>query len=273
MSKLKIVHSKNCWLSHEHWIKKIPPRSNLAESGNNIFHFNTSNQNFEDNSASVAFVKEHLEPDNAIAYSSDSEVLLNAVLLAKELNKDKYGCYLEFGFCTGRSINFIAALAYDKEVFGFDSGLGLSEDWRPGFEKGTYAFSEKDKMPFCPFDNTKLIIGEIAETLPLFIKELIIQKKKTIDFIFIDTDLYSSAKSIYENLAQYIIPDKTVLVLDQGYNYWQKTDKMRKDYWEQYEMRATKEFAKMMKYKINFKGYNRLHQQLIITFSKKIRHD
>jgi hypothetical protein len=44
------------------------------------------------------------------------------------------GFFLEFGVCTGTSINFLGALNPKKTIYGFDSFEGIPEDWDIGFK-------------------------------------------------------------------------------------------------------------------------------------------
>ena len=58
------------------------------------------------------------------------------------------GAYLEFGVCSGSSINFIAALNPQKKIYGFDSFEGLPKKWEYGdhvFPAGAFSFRDEHK--------------------------------------------------------------------------------------------------------------------------------
>ncbi len=266
MSKLEIINSENCWLNYKKWVQP-PPSVTPSNRGNNILHFNSKNRGYEHNEEAQHFVDNILKRrDNAKELESDAEVLMNAVEYSKKVNSKNNSLFLEFGFCTGRSLNFIAALAFEYDVYGFDSGMGLPKDWRPGFPKGTFRFLEKNKMPFCPLDNTGLIMGLIKDTLPVFKEEFLKPQNKKLAFIHIDTDIYDSAATIFNELEEFILPDKTVIVLDEGYNYWAKEDLESPDEFKKHELKASEEFALRNAYDIKYLFYNKTHQQLSFIF-------
>lgn len=270
---LEVITSETCWLRLNDWI--VPPAANRREDrGNNILHFNSKNRGYEDRPSAQEFVINKLKPQKALELESDSEILNFAVQEARKRNTEyDDGLYLEFGFCSGRTINFIGALAYDKDIYGFDSGKGLPIDWNrgPGFPKGTFAYKKGyNRMPFCPLDNVNLVMGEIESTLPLFKKNCLEKYNLTIDFIYIDSDLYETAKIIYDELGEYIRPEKTILVLDEGYNFSRKDEVNGHREWKDHEYKATAEFAQDETRKFNRKylAYNKNHQQLVMTFTK-----
>lgn len=283
MDKLNIIDSSNSWLSLDKFLKE-PPKSSIQNCGNNILHFNTKSRKYQRNASSKDFVEKVLLPQGAVPLRSDTEVLQFAVNKAKERNSSSRGLFLEFGFCTGRSLNFIAALAFDRVVYGFDSLRGLPYYWRPDFDKGTFSYLENIdldisnkqsntlidegkgvKLPFIPLDNCKLVIGQIEETLPIF-KNQFLKENDYIHFIHIDTDIYESARCIYQNLQDHIKPGMTIIVLDEGYNYFATEDVDGDDEWIKHEFRATEEFARSKNYDINFLAFNTTHQQLALTF-------
>jgi len=54
------------------------------------------------------------------------------------------GLIMEFGVYKGESINFIADLLPNRQIYGFDSFEGLPETWRYNFYKGTFKL---DNLP------------------------------------------------------------------------------------------------------------------------------
>lgn len=117
------------------------------------------------------------------------------------------GLYMEFGVANGRSIKVIRDIvSADKIVYGFDSELGLPEAWND-CQVGTFNGS---KMPEST-ENLKFISGWFEDTLPSF-------PKRTVAFMHVDSDVYSSAKTIFNNFKDYIVPG-TVIVFDEYFNY------------------------------------------------------
>ena len=133
---------------------------------------------------------------------------------------------MEFGVYKGNSINFISATMPDKIFYGFDSFEGLPENWRTGFDKA--AFDKNGDLPRVN-DNVRLIKGWFNETLPDFVKA----HSEPCAFIHVDCDLYSSTKTIFDNLKNQIVSG-TVIAFDEYFNY---------PGWQQGEYKAFMEFV------------------------------
>ena len=118
--------------------------------------------------------------------------------------------WLEFGVCTGTTINYISKFTKDK-VYGFDSFEGLPEKWRYDSDKGS--FNRNGVLPQVN-TNVELIKGWFNETLENFIKT----QNKKISFLHMDADLYSSTKYVLNILKDYI-DDDCVVVFDELVNY------------------------------------------------------
>lgn len=109
---------------------------------------------------------------------------------------------------TGLSINFIAALNQEKQIYGFDSFEGLPEPWYQ-LTKGAFAlkqeFSQENYVPLQVRPNVSLFKGIFSETLPAF-KEMIMKSEEEprIAFIHMDCDLYSSTKCVFDILGDLI---------------------------------------------------------------------
>lgn len=121
------------------------------------------------------------------------------------------GLWLEFGVCSGRTINLISRSTPNK-IFGFDSFYGLPEDWGTHQLKGTY-----DKQGILPIvnENVELIVGLFQETLDDF---LLNHPNKNVSYLHLDADLYSSTKFVLDKLADRIVSG-TVISFDEIYNY------------------------------------------------------
>ena len=129
------------------------------------------------------------------------------------------GLILEFGVSGGKSLKYISKIIKDKNIYGFDSFEGLPEDWRDGFKKGIFA--RNGKIPVFN-SNVKLRKGWYDESIPIFIKEIVKNKKESISYMHVDCDLYSSTKTIFDLLGDRI-KTGTVIVFDEYFNYagWQ----------------------------------------------------
>lgn len=150
------------------------------------------------------------------------------------------GLWLEFGVWVGTSINLLASIMDylgkgSETIYGFDSFEGLPEDWvdpltgkiQTEGKKGH--FNLDGRMPIKRFKNIEFVKGWFDKSVPEFMKD----KKEKIAFLHIDSDLYSSAKIIFDNLEKNIVPG-TVIMFDEFYNY---------DGYEAHEYKAFKEFV------------------------------
>ena len=139
------------------------------------------------------------------------------------------GLYLEFGVFSGQSINHIASKTKNS-VHGFDSFQGIPEDWN-SVPAGT--FSTDGQLPNVS-QNVKLHIGFFEDTLQKFKNDF----SADVAFIHIDSDLYSSARTVLFTLRDRI-KKGTIIVFDEYFNY---------PGWQGHEYLAFKEF-------INETGY------------------
>ena len=135
------------------------------------------------------------------------------------------GLLLEFGVYTGTTINHIADLVPDRIVHGFDSFEGLPEAWGT-LSKGSFATSER--LPDVR-SNVRLHQGWFHQTLP----EFMAKHTEPISFVHIDSDLYSSAKTVLDALSSRFT-DGSILVFDEFFNY---------PFWRDHEYKAFMEFV------------------------------
>lgn len=288
---LKVIDRTNCAIDQEQ-LFLLPPMDGQDERGWNILHFNSSSRHYRNNTSSAELVRNVLEAQDppAEALQSDCAIMQFAVALSRERNPDPPApgterVFIELGFCAGRSLNFMAALGYDREVYGFDSCQGLPRTWRPGFEQGTFRFlrnarnepapdsdfvSDDPFIPFIPLANTKLIIGQLEDTLPVFCPQVLGDKGR-LELLHVDTDTHGSAHNAFDVLAPYIQPSRTVIVLDEGYNYFSKENTLNHAEWKQGEFKAVQELARRMgelhgsPFGIHYHAFNEMHQQLVLT--------
>tara|TARA_R100001082_G_scaffold100801_1_gene70087 strand:+ start:28 stop:825 length:798 start_codon:yes stop_codon:yes gene_type:complete len=146
--------------------------------------------------------------------------------------------WIEFGTFDGRSINPIAEYT-DKIVYGFDSFIGLPEDWvcrgiparvfDLGADDENFRFHgvkfDLEKLRVVP--NVSFIPGWFDDTLPKFIKE----HNNPISFIHLDSDIYSSAVCVFENTVKNIKPN-CIIVFDELLSYNGFQDHEWKAWWE-----------------------------------------
>lgn len=159
-----------------------------------------------------------------------------------------HGWVLEFGVATGRTLNHFAYCLPHKMVYGFDGFEGLPEDWTSRMRKGFFARKSLPKVK----DNCRLVVGWFDQTLPPFKQNVI--KQEQLALLHIDSDLYSSAVTILENLKDNIQPG-TVIVFDEYINY---------PGWQFDEFRAWKEHCEKYNVRYEYIGYVSKHQKVAV---------
>ena len=114
---------------------------------------------------------------------------------------------LEFGVFEGKSIRKIRNLLDDTyKVFGFDSFIGLPENWENTIcDKGS--FDLQGAVPI--IDGVQFFSGWFEDSIPHYLKEA-----EPIALLHIDCDLYSSTMTVLEMLRPYIVKD-TIIVFDE----------------------------------------------------------
>jgi hypothetical protein len=133
---------------------------------------------------------------------------------------DTDGYALEFGVAEGTSLAIIA----DKmSVVGFDSFLGLPEEWGP-YPKGSRA-CEPPAIP-----NSRLVVGLYSDTLPGFD----IGEVDPIALVHIDCDLYSSVVTVLDWVGPWL-GGRCCVVFDE----WEHGNPWHREH----ESRAWREYA------------------------------
>ena len=96
---------------------------------------------------------------------------------------------LEFGVYKGYSIKFFSNLNSHKAstFYGFDSFIGLPEDWSKNEPKG--AFDTMGKLPETNDERVNFVKGWFQNTLPLFLSNNQISENVVVHF---DADIYSA---------------------------------------------------------------------------------
>jgi len=165
-------------------------------------------------------------------------------LLSYSLSLSKnQGWFLEFGVYEGASINYMSGLYPDKVFYGFDSFEGLPEAWNRSkdsvYPKGHFALPKTPKIN----SNVKLVKGFFDTSLPKWLEHNA-NTDSTVSFLHIDSDLYSSAKTILSELDCYI-KTGAIIVFDELcdwkrsgiYSLWEEGEWLALSEWErEYKM-------------------------------------
>lgn len=118
------------------------------------------------------------------------------------------GMILEFGVHTGGSIGWFPRF-FDPEttsIVGFDSFEGLPEDWDLGkVVLKKKHFSTNGKTP--NIKGVSFQVGWFEDTLPMFLKD----NSENIKILHLDSDLYSSAKFVLDQVKDRLVPGSWIL--------------------------------------------------------------
>jgi len=126
------------------------------------------------------------------------------------------GLIMELGVRNGNSIRKIAGMTR-QAVHGFDSFEGLPEAWHHE-PKGSY--STAGKIPTVP-KNVMLHVGWFENTLPGFLEKY----DEPVKFINIDCDIYSSTKTILDQLAPRMVAGSVILFDEYiGNEHWREDE-------------------------------------------------
>src|SRR5271170_4220303 len=189
---------------------------------------------------SVQYAQKYMR--TAVGMESSREVLESALRRVSVS-----GHYLEFGVYKGGTIGFIARQVGSMQLaHGFDSFRGLQEDW----SGDRFAFDAHGRLPKVPV-NVVLHQGFFADTLPGWLE----QYRGPAAFIHIDSDLYESARCVFELLQDRIVPG-TVIVFDEYFNY---------PNWQAHEFRAFQELVSRCHIEYEYLGYARFQVSVKIN--------
>jgi hypothetical protein len=142
--------------------------------------------------------------------------------------RDDEGMWLEFGVYRGNTITRISQFRNRTRrvrgpTYGFDSFHGLPHDWRPASvgcsashcRRG--AFSLRGSPPFVADGRVlEWVVGWFNETLPRF---LAAHPSQHVSFLHIDSDLYSSASTIFTELGPRRLRPGAIVVFNELFNY------------------------------------------------------
>lgn len=215
--------------------------------GRQVLNFYPCDKDYRDSQAARDTVAKYFQ--NAKAINTDAGLLKYG---SEQVSID--GVYIEMGVCTGRTVNFIAALNPEKIIYGFDSFEGLPEAWiREDIHipKGTFAFKQNNTLPPV-LHNVRLVKGMFKDTLPKFKNTVL--NDKSIAFLHIDCDIYSSTKEVFEILGDHIVSG-TIIVFDEFYNYPGS---------ENHEFKAFQEFLQKSGRKAHYIAFNQYFEQAAV---------
>jgi len=131
--------------------------------------------------------------------------------LQREFIKDSPIDYLEFGVASGISMRAWSGMNRQpaSRLMGFDSFLGLPEDWNRTSKKGT--FNRNGMPPEIPDSRIKFHVGWFQDTVPGFLASYSPANRVVIHN---DSDLYSSTLYTLTMLDRFISPE-TIVIFDE----------------------------------------------------------
>mgnify|MGYP003686250607 FL=1 len=142
-----------------------------------------------------------------------NEFALKRSIKNLNLNNDlKTPYFFEFGVFDGTSINKFAEILKDKKIYGFDSFLGMREDWS-GTDVEQGFFNLNGKLPKTK-KNVELVKGWVQDTVHNFLEE----HDPHICFAHMDLDTYESTKFVLEEIKPYL-KKGSILLFNEFYNF------------------------------------------------------
>lgn len=229
---------------------KMPTVSEEWHTGHQVLNFYPMDKDYRDSPAAQAMVATHF--GDAKALNTDA-----ALLKFGSDHVTLRGVFMEMGVCTGKTINFVAALNPEQHIWGFDSFDGLPEPWTRTditAPQGTFRVNVEGWMPPV-LHNVTLVKGMFHETLPQFKKQVL--KSIPIAFLHVDCDIYASTKEIFDQLAENVVSG-TIIVFDEFYNYPEA---------ELHEFRAFQEFLERTGKRPVYLAYNQYFEQAVVQIA------
>jgi hypothetical protein len=183
----------------------------------------------------------------AVSKSADyvEKNMPNAIIITTNQKMEMWDCAIskikidghiaEFGVFEGESINYLSKKIYPKPIFGFDSFLGLAEDFVLDCPKGK--FNLNGLLPEVN-DNVNLVTGFFSDTLP----EWLSNNPGSFSLLNIDCDTYESTSFVLNSIGPDRIVPGTLILFDEYFGFHG---------WENCEFKAWQEYCKInnIKYK------------------------
>lgn len=132
---------------------------------------------------------------------------------------------VDLGVYKGGSTRALAKMFPDYTIHGFDSFEGLPEDWSHAI-KGSFG-EIQGALPDMP-GNVKLYKGWFDQTLPVWARE---HAGTPISLLRVDCDIYSSTKTIFDELGQFV-ESGTWICFDELIGYYGFADHEHKAFME-----------------------------------------
>ncbi|WIX82172.1 class I SAM-dependent methyltransferase [Amycolatopsis carbonis] len=158
------------------------------------------------------------------------------------------GMALEFGVASGNTLRTIAVARGGVEVYGFDSFEGLPEAWLNGMPAGAFA---RDDLPDVP--GAELVVGLFNDSLPGFLEK----HPGHVDFLHVDGDLYSSAKTVLDNVGPRLRPG-SIVHFDEFFNF---------PGWKRHEYRAWMEHIEKTGVEFTYEAYTYNDNQVTVRIT------
>lgn len=180
---------------------------------------------------SADYVEKNM-PNVLVLSSDDKRLMFDAAI-----NKIKIdGHMAEFGVFEGESINYLSKKIYPKIIFGFDSFLGLTEDYVLDCPQGKFNLNG---VPPKVNDNVKLVPGFFSDTLPNWLKN----NPGPFSFLNIDCDTYNSTFFVLNSIGTNRIVPGTMILFDEYFGFHG---------WENHEFKAWQEYCKINNIKYRY---------------------
>ena len=175
---------------------------------------------FEENARLESYEHAKSSFTHAMLFGEKSQLwkyCLDRIQLSTKYNSNPNPIIAEFGVWQGASINFFAKYLPQAKIYGFDSFLGLEEDW-VGFRRVKGAYSTAGKLPKVA-DNVLLYVGWFEDTMAEFLQLL---GQDQIMLLHLDADTYKPTSFVLEQLLNNIKAG-TIIIFDEyfGYPGWQ----------------------------------------------------
>ena len=177
---------------------------------------------------------------NALVFFDESKINMYNYAISK-ISFD--GLIGEFGVHQGRVVNYLAQQLPNQTVYGFDSFMGLPEDWL-GWEMPKGSFDLGGVLPEVE-GNVELVVGYFDQSLPMWVEN----NSKPFSLLIIDSDLYSSACSILDILGTKQIVSGTLILFDEYFGHIG---------WRNNEFKAWQEFVQKHKIEYEYLAINHL---------------
>lgn len=150
-----------------------------------------------------------IPPAAKSGFTGNTPDVLGQVLRSDRLIRS--GTWAEFGVADGTSLRRITARRGNARVWGFDSFMGLPEEWKRKDDcphpAGKFA---QDHIPRVA--GAHLVTGLFQETLPSW------RPPEPLTFVHVDCDLYSSTKCVLGHVVPMLAPG-AVVAFDEIFEY------------------------------------------------------